>query len=327
MSVAPPSPKTNDSPFFIVGASRSGTTLLRLILAGHSRLHIPPETWFLRPLFEQLPLTGPLTPGQVSEAVKIMVEHYRWPDMEIPAEDFARWVSALTGPRLVDIVNLVYRHHLDKAGKPRFGDKTPNYIDMVPEISEFYPDARFIHLIRDGRDVAISHIDADWVRYYKPHGFPWTRAIEKRREYRSSIYDSRIMDVRYEDLVSEPETTVRKICEFLGETFEPTMLEYRSRSNLVPERERGIHRKLDEPMARDAISVWQRKLRPWECFAIESCLYNDLLQLGYGLRFSSPGARPLLRATGWLLRASYPIMRRGVPYLQRRGLLPKVLYL
>ena len=69
----------SDAPFFIVGSSRSGTTLLRLILCGHSRLHIPPETWFIADLVDRFPLHDPLLPAQVREATDIMVGHYRWP--------------------------------------------------------------------------------------------------------------------------------------------------------------------------------------------------------------------------------------------------------
>src|SRR5262249_2868800 len=117
-------------PFFIVGASRSGTTLLRLIMAGHSRIHIPSETWFLEPLVQQLPLTHPLSSAQTRQAIDIITSHYRGPDMGIPADEFARSAEALAEPKLADIVDLVYRRQLEMAGKDRFGDKTPQYIGI-----------------------------------------------------------------------------------------------------------------------------------------------------------------------------------------------------
>lgn len=81
--------------FFIIGAGRSGTTLLRLIRTGHSRLHIPRETWSIRPLVRELPVSGELTPSQVDRAVTIMTEDHRWPDMEIMAEDPRRWAMGV----------------------------------------------------------------------------------------------------------------------------------------------------------------------------------------------------------------------------------------
>ena len=317
----------NNAPFFIVGSGRSGTTLLRLMLTGHSRLHILPETWFIRPLVQSLPLDVILTPSQVNEAVKIIVGHYRWPDMEIAGEDFEQWVALLVKPKLSDIIGLIYQHHLARAGKQRFGDKTPNYFAIIPQLSELFPGSRFIHLIRDGRDVAISSIDAGWARYYERSSFPWSLAMASRRSYRGTIYESQILDVRYEDLMKDPEGAIGSICEFLGEKFERGMLQYSQRSDLVPARERKIHPRLRDPISTEAIGMWRRRLRPLECFAIEACLHRDLQQLGYGLRFSSPIAKPFLAATGWLLFTMAPILRRGVPYLQRRNLLSKTLYI
>jgi hypothetical protein len=317
----------DNTPFFIIGAGRSGTTLLRLILAGHSRLDIPPETWFIQSLVRELPLTGELTPGQVDRAVTIMTDHYRWPDMEIAVDDLRRWVMDLPGPRLVDIINLVFCRHLASTGKSRFGDKTPVYIEIVPQLATLYPGAKFIHVIRDGRDVAISRIDVDWERYYERDRFAWTLAMAKHWECMASPYAGQMLEVRYEDLVSNPEGTVRQVCAFLDEEFEPAMLDWRALIELVPVRERQVHPKLGQQMSSDDIAVWRRRLSALECFAIEACLYQDLERLGYRLRFHGAMWRPLLSATGSLLGTLAPVLRRGVPYLQRRNLLPKHIYI
>src|ERR1700734_2088081 len=115
------------APFFVVGAGRSGTTLLRLILAGHSRLHIPPETWFLRPLVRDFPLTGALTQPQVERAIETMVRDERWPDMAMAEDELRRQVAAVAQPTLVDLIDAVYRHLLHTSNKRRLGDKTPHY--------------------------------------------------------------------------------------------------------------------------------------------------------------------------------------------------------
>lgn len=317
----------DNTPFFIVGAGRSGTTLLRLILAGHSRLHILPETWFIRPMVRELPLTEPLTPAQVERSVSLMVQDYRWPDMGISSDELHRRAVALDRPSLKDIIGIVYQHHLTVTGKQRSGDKTPIYIDVIPQIGTLYPAAKFIHLIRDGRDVAISNIDIGWDRYYERGNFEWTLAMAKRREYLDLPYARFILDVRYEDLVTELEATVRKVCAFLGEDFEPTMLDFRDRTTLIPARERHIHGKLGQPVTSDAVAVWRRKLNMAECFAIEACLHNDLAQLGYELRYSSSVWRPLLQLTGNLLYASAPLLGRGTRYLKRHNLLARTAYI
>jgi hypothetical protein len=316
-----------DAPFFVVGSSRSGTTLLRLILCGHSRLHVPPETWFVADLVARFPLAGGLSPAQVREAVGIMVGHYRWPDLEIPAEAFRAQVLALAAPSLAELIDLPYREHLRRAGKPRFGDKTPPYVAIVPELAALYPQARFINLIRDGRDVAISFVDAHF--HGRPYhaDFEWTAALRLAERWRASPLAGRMLDVRYEDLVREPEIVVRRICDFLGETFEPGMFAYRDRLALIPERERRIQGKLARPISADAVAAWRQRLTAFECFCIEASLHADLVRLGYAPRFAAPAWRPLLAAAAWLLRRLAPVLDRGVPALERRGIFRRHVYL
>ncbi|HVC60461.1 MAG TPA: sulfotransferase [Acetobacteraceae bacterium] len=315
----------DQAPFFIVGAGRSGTTLLRLILAGHSRLHIPPETWFLRPLVRDFPLTGALTQPQVERAIETMVRHERWPDMHLAADDLRRQAAALARPALVDLIDLVYHHLLNTSSRQRLGDKTPHYFAIVPELATLYPRAKFIHLVRDGRDVAISWIDAGWQRYYEP-GFEWPAAIARLRMDRTA-YPDRTLEVRYEDLVRHPAEVAQHICGFLGETFEPSMLGWQDRIELVAARDRHLHARLRQPLSDDAIAVWRHRLSTAECFAMEACLHRELVQSAYKLRFAARGWQPLFRLTAGLLRTLAPVLRHGIPYLQRRRMLPKRVYL
>jgi hypothetical protein len=315
----------DQAPFFVVGAGRSGTTLLRLILTGHSRLHIPPETWFLRPLVQDFPLTEALTQPQVEGAIETMVRHERWPDMDLAADELRRRAGALRWPRLVDLIDLVYRHLREASGKPRLGDKTPHYFAIVPQLAALYPSAKFIHLIRDGRDVAISWIDAGWQRYYES-GFEWPAAMARLRVDRAA-YPGRVLEVRYEDLVRQPAEVTPRICAFLGEAFEPAMLDWRHRIDLVAARDRYLHAHLREPLSEDAIGVWRRRLSAAECFAMEACLHRELVQRNYKLRFATRAWRPVFRITAGALRILAPLLRRGIPYLQGRRMLPKNVYL
>ena len=113
------------APFFIVGSGRSGSTLLRLMLASHSRLTIPPETWYLIPLLKRFNIDQRLNADEVELAISIITSHYRWPDMRLDAQDFRRQASRLPKPSLRDLVEIVYRTHLQAEGKARWGDKTP----------------------------------------------------------------------------------------------------------------------------------------------------------------------------------------------------------
>jgi hypothetical protein len=310
----------DNSPFFIVGAGRSGSTLLRLILAGHSRLHIPPETHFIKDLVDELPLRGPLSAPQVARAVAIITCHPRWPDLGVDTRDFRRQASALAEPDLADVIGLVYSYQLKIHGKHRFGDKTPKYIQILPQLNVLYPGAKFIHLVRDGRDVAISYGRLGWGRYYD-RDFAWSRAMQRRREYLASPLAERILDVKYEDLVLDPQATVERICRFLGEDYDPQMLDWRRLLHFVPERDRPLHGKLDQPLIRDDVEAWRLKLSVLECFAVEACLRTDLRELGYPLRFSAAAWHPILVVGPLLVRTLAPFAERAILFLQRRNLL------
>ncbi len=296
------------------------------MLSGHSRLHIPDETWFIRPLVAQLPLTEPLSPDQVETALAIMTGHERWPDIGLPADAFARQVRTLNTPRLGDLIDLLFHHLARASGKPRIGDKTPHYFAIVPQLAAIFPQAGFIHLIRDGRDVAISWVDAGWNRYHE-RDFEWTAAMRARRKWNDSLLGRRVCEVRYEALVREPEQTLRGICAFLGEPFEPAMLHWAGRTGLVAARDRHLHGRLHQPLSEEAIGIWRQRLAPWECFAIESCLFPQLQALGYSPRYGARAWAPLRAVTRSALSAASPLLRRGVPWMQRRGWLRKRLYL
>src|SRR6185312_4516154 len=175
---------------------------------------------------------------------------------------------------------------------------------------------------------AISLIDAKWAgRCYDGRKFSWTRAIRFGLKYRKSHLAAQILEVKYEDLVSNFEPTVRRICEFLGEGFESTMLEFKGRMELVPEREQHIHQKLQRPVSHDAIAAWRRKLSGFECFILESCLHRDLTTMGYPLRFSGLIWRPLFILSGGILRILAPVLKRAIPYLKRHRYLSKQVYI
>jgi len=328
-----PAPSTRaaagNTPFFIVGCGRSGTTLLRLMMTGHSGIEIPPETWFILSLVRKFSLRDELMPSDVAEVVTLITDDYRWPDMGMAADSFLNRALALERPHLVDVINIIYDHHLGLSKKRRFGDKTPAYIEIVRELGDLYPGAKFIHLLRDGRDVAISFIHLGWIGGYRCYerDFEWTRALRFRDAYRQTDLDHRILDIKYEDLLREPEATVRAICDFLGEDFEPAMLDVSRRTDLVPARERKIHPKLDEPLSTEAIDRWRTTLSAVACFIMEACLQRNLRQWGYQLRFSSLRWRPILIAAGWVLLAVGPLLAKGIPYLQRHRYLSRTIYI
>ncbi len=300
------------APFFIVGSGRSGTTLLRMILASHSRISIPPETYFLAPLLAELPVDRALQPNEVERAIQIMTGHYRWPDFAFAADAFVAEVRALPDPTLRAIVEIVYQRHLDQEGKVRWGDKTPPYMRIVPKLDELFPGARFIHLLRDGRDVAKSFQSVGW---YGPllhkNMAEWTEAMSLDRKWRTLIPADRYLLVRYEDLVRQTEQTTRDICAFLGEQFEPDMLGWEEKvERLVPQRELYIHSKLKRRPNPKDVERWRRDMTAWELFVSEAFMGRALSRAGYERRYDNglwESAFPVVRA---YCRCAAPVVSR-----------------
>ena len=105
------------------------------------------------------------------------------------------------------------------------------------------------------------------------------------------------------------------------------MLDWQAHNATVAARDRHLHRRLPQPLSEDAVGVWRSRLSAMECFAVEACLYRELDAGSYDLRFKGRGWRAAMAAAAWLLRALAPGLRRGIPWLQRRGMLPRRCYL
>jgi hypothetical protein len=300
----------NSTPFFIIGSGRSGSTLLRMILASHSRLAIPAETWFLEPLVKQLPIHRPLGPEELAEAVRVITSHYRWPDMHMDVGEFRKAASALDRPFLSQVVEVIYRHHMSQEGKQRWGDKTPGYFRIIPQLAQIFPGARFIHLLRDGRDVARSFQATGWYGpWLHDNAAEWTEALDYEERWGGSHLAGEMLRVRYEKLVRQPEETVRRICAFLDERFEPDMLSWQDHvDRLVPEREMSIHRKLTRtPNAADA-ERWRREMSTREVFVCEAFMGRHLARSGYECKFESAAWGPAFAVSRWYCRRMLPVV-------------------
>ena len=302
------------SPFFIVGSGRSGSTLLRMILASHSRLAIPPETWYLRPLLKQLAADRPLHPQEVDRATHIITNHYRWPDMKLDPGEFHREVAKFEAPFLRDVVEVVYRKHLETEHKFRWGDKTPGYIEIMPQLRKLFPGSQFIHLFRDGRDVAKSFHARRWEGHWlHENTHEWNEAMDYNERWSRSEHSNALLQVRYEDLVLDTESTVRKICGFLDEPFEPQMLAWQEKvDDLIPAREAHIHAKLKQNPSAENVYRWKHEMTKLELLVSEAFMGGRLAKAGYECRYRSAAWAPVFGLTRLYCRHVLPIISHSV---------------
>lgn len=317
-------PTTTESPFFIVGVHRSGTTLLRYMLGSSPRIYIPPESDFIPYFFQKSP-TAEMAPHRAAEIIATIFSRYRFvgewqgdpPEIasllpEGPACTPAAFLSAL------------YATYAQQQGAVRWGDKTPIYASYMDLIHDIFPQAQFIHLIRDGRDVALSMLDK-WGEgefhidlYYAARS--WVRRIRQAQASGSRLGSSLYYELRYEDLVRDPEVALEPLCAFLAEPYLPQMAQphHLGRKRI---QEGEFHEPIRQPPSTARVGRWRQAMSVADQRLFHRVAGDLLAKLGYDA--PDPGPMPL-QETGRLalLGSKYASLQAGRRVLQTIGLYP-----
>jgi hypothetical protein len=208
-----------ENPVFLIGVHRSGTTLLRLIVDSHSNIACPPETFFL---------TG--------YARFFEIDRFRH---GLETMGFDRQSAAAGIRRAAAHFYEAYRH---AKGKPRWADKTPEYVRILPFIEEIFgPSCQYVMIYRHPFDVMSSLLTSGWdfdgseewkCLDYEGDLFEnfayYHRDVMQGQLSFSEAHADRCHALRYEDLMHDPEASLRRMFEFLGEPWEDAVLEYAS---------------------------------------------------------------------------------------------------
>lgn len=275
------------SPIFLVAAERSGSTMLRLMLDHH-----PMITWC----------------SEFEYAVEHVSDSGFWPDI-------GRTHRFLSTHRIFcahgfqidpelnypNLVNSFLLQHQQRSGLPIAGATVHKHFDRLLRI---WPKARFIHLIRDGRDVARSSIGMGWMGNVWCAAENWQRAEQLWQQVVGHIPSTRWMELHYEELIRNPQSQLDRICHFLEVGFDPAMLSYSQDSSYD----------LPDPKL---IGQWRHKLSDGEIRLLEARIGQLLEQRGYALSGLPPmrvGAvgRWWLRLHSRVLRARFRIGRYGL---------------
>jgi sulfotransferase family protein len=256
-------------PIFIVGSQRSGTTLLRLMLDSHRNISCGPETRFL------------------TDLAKLTDES--WSRLSLFGFPKEYWHA-----KVADFFESFQTDYARRRGKSRWADKTPIYTPILGFVTELFPTSQIIHVIRDGRDVIVSHrerwgLGAAWKSTRK-----WPRYIRIAREVGATLPADRYLEVRYERLVGDPEATMRELLSFLGEPWDPAVLEH----DTVPHDEapryadftRSRRAAADDPGAvyRTRIGSHRRELNVVLRVLLWLRARDTMRELGYGSRPARP---------------------------------------
>jgi hypothetical protein len=265
-------------PFFVVGCPRSGTTLLRWMLEEHPRLAIPPEAEWL---VEVAPHWSEERHEQVLDEI---IGHWRYPDWELPAEEARAAVARRRPTSYAELVATLFGLYAARQGKPRWGDKTPSNVLHLDLLDRLFGDAVFVHVIRDGREVAASLTEQGWTDAgIVDHADWWRECVTAGRLAGRRLGPERYCEIRLEDLVADPEKGLRRVCAGIGEPYTPRMLGYTRRSTelagLTPEDWRSRQHLAKPPMA--GLRDWEAGVSPGDREAVEHICRPLLRELGY----------------------------------------------
>jgi hypothetical protein len=286
-------------PFF-VGCGRSGTSLLRAIFDSHPEMNVPRDTYFILGLASKRRRYERPEGFDVHAFVEDLTSGYdftRWP---VPFEEIADDLRAHPPQNYPDAIRQVFRVCAHKQGKTRYGNKSPVHVRAIGDIAELFPEARFVHIIRDGRNVALSYLDVDFgPKTLEAGALRWRRHVTSGRKRGRRLGADRYSEVRYEELTEDPERTIKQLCAFLDIAFDERMLRYYERSeDLYPGRETPKHhRNLAKPPTK-GMRDWRTQLTPDKVAAFEAIGGGLLTELGYERGSPRPGTRARIRALG-----------------------------
>jgi len=278
----------NFLPILIVGSERSGTNLLRALLSTHSRIASPPPAGFISALggvqSRYLPGDRPaLLSDLVADVVALTKTHLNPWDMDL---DPAKVEARVTDVSLWDVFRVVNEIYAEERGRSRWCSKEPGLFNYIPDIAKCIPNARFVYLVRDGRDVASSllrgHLHEFHV-YFAAHYW----ALSQRAclsAIANPVHHARFHVLRYEDLIAHPEDALRGLMRFLGLEFEKQQLRFYEDEKVLEHSRRSMFWKnLARPIDGSNKGKYKDRLGFKNIEIFESVAWAEMEALGYRL--------------------------------------------
>ncbi len=221
---------------FLVGSPRSGTTMLKRMVAAHPQLAISRETHWIPKSYERR--RGMTDDGRVtSKTIDKLFEHHRFSQMKVSRDELLSVLADQPGLTYAELVSCVFDKYAQRKKKHYAGDKTPKYVRKLPTLWELWPQTKVVHIIRDGRNVWLSM--RNWRYLHKAAGqFATyqvapvaTTALWWKAHVALGVEDAaqnpqQYLQLCYESLVEQPEKYCREIAAFLQLPYHTAMTRY-----------------------------------------------------------------------------------------------------
>src|SRR5436309_13274643 len=283
---------------FIVGCPRSGTTLLRRIVSAHPQIVITPEAHWIPLWFaERRGLTpdGLVTP----ELIPALLAHDKFAMFGLGPDELTSLAGRGQQISFASFVTGIFDLYGKARGKELVGNKTPDSARRMDTLHALWPRARFLHLIRDGRDVALSLMNWPKVRNKTPGKLPtwkedpvstsalwWELNVRRSREAGKLLGSQLYREFRYESLLAHPDQVCAELCEFLGLPYDEAMLHYHEAS----EKDRpGVEAGHDREPITPGLRNWKTQMSAEDVEHFEAAAGALLDELNYPRAFARLG--------------------------------------
>ncbi len=289
--------------------------MLRLIL-DRGAAAIPPESVFLTDVAPARRAGHLADPAHAEKLMREVWSHPRVRLWRLPNEPPAVPGGLTHDEAYRFIVTAPFAAYAAREGKSRWGDKTPAYQPHIEEPAEIWPEARFVVLVRDGRDVALSVMRVPFgANNAWAAARSWKHAVRLGREAERR-YPGRVLTLRYEDLVGDPETHVALVCAFLALDYDPQMLAIeRTDTTKIVQDQTGWFTNVWAGINTTAVGKWRRDMTPGQMRTFERVAGKELRELGYETVTGPPARRaPLAPA----LYAGHDASMRAVNFVRLR---------
>ncbi len=271
-----------------------------MMLNAHPEVVVPPESRFIVELW----------PGEDAfdrdAFLAALAEHPRFRVWELDlalVEEATKLASTYR-----DAIEGVYRAYATAHGKTVWGDKTPRYVESMPLLSSLWPDARFIHLVRDGRNVALSYGNLPFgPKTLAKAAELWAERVTTGMDEGVRLGPERYLELRYEDLVDDPDAGARSLCSAIGVDFDPQMLNYaeHSKDQVLSRAAKYNPNVTSAPVA--SSDTWHTRFSRTQLEIFEQIAGEVLERCGY--ERATSGASLSARVRAGLGRAGLPVDR------------------
>lgn len=276
-----------NKPVIMLGAERSGTTLLMAMLGCHPRIAVPEVVWYYPRFRPYLHTYGDLGQDQNFRTLASeMVFGLKTPfwGMKVNPRTIVDEIIASAPERSFAGIYcaMLERYAREAGGKPRWGEKTPYNLFFVDEINQDFPGTQFIFITRDGRDASADYLQSG----FGPTNIfcaaeIWKLCQDAVQPWRQKLDSSQWLDVRYESLVREPQRVLKQVCDFLGEKYDPAMLDFHKTEIAHARGATRDHKPLGSPVSTEYIDIYKELLSVREQRIFAAVASAAMQQAGY----------------------------------------------